>query len=362
VDHALVARWRLANQLVSRRDATDAAGVVGRLTAVQAQDLLPSAWSLSQRAGGLTRQEVADELDDGRVLRTHVLRPTWHAVAPADIRWLLRATAPRIQRSNATLYQRAGLDDEVRATSRSALATALADGTHRTRDELGTVLERAGVAVDRFGLGMAIMDAELTGVVVSGAVRGTQQTYALLDERAPGDDGRTREEALAELARRFVVTRGPVTEDDLAAWASLTRTEARRAIASIAGELESVQDNGLTWWHGPGEPPAPDGRPRVDLVQAYDELVMSYLRTRDVLTAGVPLFTGSGGAPLHWVLVDGRAAGRWGYRRDAKGRPAHLVVRPFRDWTPAERAALHEAVAAFGRFAGTDVAWTHDPA
>lgn len=362
MDHALVARWRLANQIVSRPDAAGAAGVVGRLAALQAQDLLPSAWSLSQRAGGITRKAVADELDAGRVLRTHVLRPTWHAVAPADLRWLLRASAPRIQRANAAMYVRAGLDDETRAASRRALAAALADGTHRTRAELGTVLADAGIRLDAFGVGMALMDAELSAVVVSGAARGNQQTYALLDERAPAVDGRTREDSLAELARRFMVTRGPATVDDLATWASLPLTDARRAVAAVAGELETFQDDGLTWWHGRSEPPEREDQPRVDLVQAYDELVMSYLRTRDVLTGGVPLFTGSGGAPLHWVLVDGRAAGRWGYRRDARGRPAHLVVRPFRDWTAAERAALHGAVEAFGRFAGTHVAWTDEPA
>jgi hypothetical protein len=361
VDHALVARWRLANQLVSQPTG-DAAGVVGRMAALQAQDLLPAAWSLSQRAGGISRRAVTDELDEGRVLRTHVLRPTWHAVAPADLRWLLRASAPRIQRANSTMYQRAGLDDETRAASRGALAAALADGAHRTRAELGTVLADAGITFDAFGVGMALMDAELSAVVVSGAARGNQQTYALLDERAPADDGRTREESLAELARRFMVTRGPATEDDLATWASLTLTDTRRAVAAVAGELDRIEDDGLTWWHGPGEPPGAGELPRVDLVQAYDELVMSYLRTRDVLTGGVPLFTGEGGAPAHWILVDGRAAGRWGYRRDARGRPTRLVVRLLRDWTPAERAALGAAVEAFGRFAEADVAWTEAPA
>lgn len=361
MDHALVARWRLANQLVAPPSVGDAAGVVARLAAVQAQDLLPSAWSLAQRAGGLVQDRVSAELDAGAVLRTHLLRPTWHAVAPADIRWLLRATAPRVQRTNQALYRQRGLDEQVLAGTRRAVAAALADGRHRTRAELADVLSRAGYVLDGLGLGLAIMDAELEGVLVSGVAQGPRQTYALLDERAPGADGRTREEALAELARRYMVTRGPATVDDLAAWASLTLTEARAAVGAVAGELVRVEEDGVTWWHAPGEPPAVGDGPRADLVQAYDELVMSYLRTRSAVTGDTALLARGGGAPLHWLLVDGRAAARWAYRRDARGRPTRIVVRPLRAWTAAERAAIDHAVAAFGRFVGADLAWTEMP-
>jgi hypothetical protein len=360
VDHALLARWRLHSQLVARGDATTAAGVAARMAAVQAQDLLPSAWSLAQRAGGLRRQQVVDELDAGDVLRTHVLRPTWHAVCPADVRWLLRATAGRVQRTSAAAYRQWGLDDDVRAAARRVVAATLADGRHRTRAELGAALADAGLPLTRYALGNALLDAELEGVVCSGVSRGTQQTYALLDERAPQADDRTRGESLEELARRYYATRGPTTERDLAAWASLTLAEARRATAAVAGELDSFDADGLTWWHAPGEPP-PSRRPRVDLVQAYDELVMSYLPTRGVLTGGVPLLTRSGGAPMHWVLVGGRAAGRWAYRRDGRGTPATLVVQAYRDWTPAERTALGEAIDRFGAFVGADLTWAELP-
>lgn len=362
MDRALVARWRLANQLLPGGDRHSAADVVGRLAAVQAQDLLTSAWSLAQRAEGVTREAVADELDAGAVLRMHVLRPTWHAVAPADIRWLLRATAPRVQRSNAALYRREGLDEGTRAATRRVVADVLADGRHRTRPELGAVLASAGWALDGLALTLAIMDAELEGIVVNGVATGRQQTYALLDERAPGGDDRPRDEALAELARRYVTTRGPATIDDLASWASLTLTEARAAVASVAGELERVDSGGVAWWVGPGGPPPASAEPRVDLVQAYDELVMSYLRTRDVVTGDAVLLTRGGGAPMHWVLVDGRAVGRWAYRRDGRGLPTRVVVEPLRPLTPAERDGVGAAVRAFGSFVGADLAWTDSAA
>ena len=114
----------------------------------------------------------------------------------------------------------------------------------------------------------------------------------------------------------------------------------------------------MTWWHAPGAtPPAPRG-PRVDLVQAYDELVMSYSRTRDVLTGGTPLADPAPRPLSHWVLVDGRAIGRWAYERDGSGRPARLLTRALRPWSAVERAGVGAAAAAFGRFADADLTWT----
>lgn len=361
MDHAWLARWRLANQIESGSGATTAAEVVGRLGAVQAQDLLPVSWSVAQRASGLTATAVGAALDAGTVLRTHLMRPTWHLVVPADIRLLLRATAARVQQQAASSYRLWGPDDETRATCRRVIAGTLADGRHRTRAELAAVLAGSGIPLAGVALGNALMDAELEGVVCSGVARGARQTYALLDERAPAPDSRTREEALAELARRYVLTRGPVTEHDLAGWASLTLGEAHRAVAGAADHLDRFDDDGLTWWHGPGEPPRPRTRkPRFDLVPTYDELVMSYSRTRDVVTAGTPLFAD---ARLgHWVLVEGRAAGRWAYRRDSRGRPVQVFVRPLRAWSADERAGVSRAVDAFGRFVGTDLTWTETAA
>ena len=358
MDHAALARWRLANQGVGPSDVTTPSHVVGRMAGVQSQDLLPSAWSVAQRAPGLVRQQVADELDAGRVLRTHVLRPTWHYVVPADIRWLLRATAERVQRASASGFRQWGLDEDTRATARRLVAANLADGSHRTRRELATVLAAGGLPLAGNALSGALIDAELAGVVCSGTSRGGQQTYALLDERAPERDGRSREESLAELARRYYATRGPATVHDLAGWASLTLTEARRATAAVTGELASFEADDLTWWHAPGEPPPAPRRRRIDLVQAYDELVMSYARTRDVVTAGVPLADRSPRPATHWLLVDGRAAGRWSYRRARRGGVSRLLVRPLRPWTADERAGIDAAVQAFGCFLAADLTWT----
>ena len=116
------------------------------LCAVQAQDYPGAKWALGLRAPGLTDEAVETAFTEGRILRTHVLRPTWHFVTPADIRWMLALTGPRLDRSHAARTTRKlGLDEKVLRRSRAAIERALRDGTQLTRAELGSVLGRAGI-------------------------------------------------------------------------------------------------------------------------------------------------------------------------------------------------------------------------
>jgi Winged helix DNA-binding domain len=86
---------------------------------VQAQDYAAAKWALSLRSQGLTDTDVEQAFTDGKILRTHVLRPTWHFVTPEDIRWLLKLTAPRVNAVNAYMYRKLELD----AASSNAVMT-----------------------------------------------------------------------------------------------------------------------------------------------------------------------------------------------------------------------------------------------
>ena len=68
--------------------------VIRRLGAVQAQDYAGAKWALAMRMQGAGEAELDRALSAGVILRTHVLRPTWHFVTPADIRWMLKLTHP----------------------------------------------------------------------------------------------------------------------------------------------------------------------------------------------------------------------------------------------------------------------------
>src|SRR5204863_2509420 len=203
-----VARERLRSQrLVGPPFATPEA-VVGWLAAVQAQDYGGAKWAVAQRTKTCSDADVEAACRDGRILRTHVLRPTWHFVLPADIRWMLTLSAPRIRAAMAFYDRRLGLTDAVCARSAAALANALRGGNHLTRGELARVLAAAGIPAAGQRLGHLMARAEIDAVICSGARRGKQATYALLDERAPAAAPRPRDDTLAELAGRYFASHG----------------------------------------------------------------------------------------------------------------------------------------------------------
>jgi hypothetical protein len=149
-------------------------------------------------------------------VRTLLLRPTWHVVAAADLRWLLALTAPRVHAVNRYRYTKVGLDETVLARSVSVLDRAVADGEAHTRAELGAALAAAGIAPGRLGVTYLMMHAELEALICSGPRRGKQQTYMSVDARVPPAPALDREEALAELLSRYLRSRAPATvKDDL---------------------------------------------------------------------------------------------------------------------------------------------------
>ncbi len=210
---------RLHNQLLIQHPFDQPNEVVAWLGAVQAQEYGHAKWALGMRLPGATDVDVERAIAEGSILRTHVMRPTWHFVTSADIRWMLELTGPRVHALNAYYYRQQGLDDALFARSNAVLAKALAGGNYLTRPELQAALAGAGIVADG-GLRASylMMRAELDMLICSGPRRGKQFTYALLDERAPAASSLPRDEALAELTRRYFTSHGPATLKDFAWW------------------------------------------------------------------------------------------------------------------------------------------------
>lgn len=334
---------------------------------MQAQDYGPAKWAVGARAAGATDAAVEEAVAAGRILRTHVLRPTWHFVLPADLRWLLTATAPRILAHDRRRYAELGLDAAARERAAAAFAGALRGGQALTRAEMAAVAADAGVSPEGQRLPYLLMSAELAALICSGPRRGGQQTYALLDERAPGAPDLPRDAALAELAARYFAGHGPATAGDLARWASLTLAEARAGIERAGTRLQREEAGGLTLWSGAeaadadgpasssreGGAPA-ERRPVVALVHGYDEMVMGYSETKGLLAREGSSWTAAT-PPVGRliVLVDGRFGGFW-RRKVTKARV--LVEAELIDtWDDAGRKALAAEAQRFAAFLGLDL-------
>ncbi len=348
-----MAQRRMHNQRLAGPPFGAPEDVAGWLVAMQAQDFGPGKWSIGERAEGVSDADIDKAFADGAILRTHVLRPTWHFVRPADIRWLLALTGPRVQAQNAHYYRRLGLDADILDRCNKLLIDALRGGNHLTRKELVPVLRGPGVEEKGFGLGYVLMNAELTGVVCSAAPKGRQQTYALLEERVPDTTTLDPDEALAELVVRYFTSRGPATAKDLRWWSSLTLAEIDRGLDMVGSRLQREVVDGVPYWSAPATTtPPPPGSPTIHLLQVYDEYFMGYSESRGLADGD--------GRWLSWVgerfdtngiiLLDGQIAGRWKRRRTQ--RSVLIEASFYRPLAGAEKEALQAAAERLGEFLG----------
>ena len=346
-----VVRRRLRGQRLVCAPFEAPEDVVGWLGAVQAQDFGPAKWAVGRRMKGATDAQLDRAFDAGTILRTHVLRPTWHFVLPADIRWLLTATAPRVQARSASRYRQLGLDEATLERSEALLAGALRGGNLLTRAEVAAMLTGAGVAVDGQRLPHMLSNAELNAVICSGPRRGKQHTYALLEERAPQARDLPRDEALAELARRYFTSHGPATAKDFASWASLTLAEVTISLEAAGPRLRrEIIDETLFWSAANGSAPALRS-PTVHLLQCYDEYLMGYTESKRVLARpGATRSPASRPVSNLVVLLDGRLAGFW--RRTLKKDSVVVEVTLLEAFDAAQLRALEVEAARYGKFLG----------
>lgn len=349
MDDRSIARLRMHNLGLIGPPFPSPTAVVRGLLAVQAENYAQAAWAVACRTQGTTAAEFQTLFDEGAILRTHIIRPTWHFVLPDDIRWLTEVTAPRIRRSFLAQQRHLGIDDAVVAPSLQVITDALSQGVHLTRAALGGRLRAAGLPAEGQPLGLLLMTAELSGLICSGATQGKEQTFPLLDERAPHARRLDREEALAELTLRYLTSHGPATERDLSYWASLSLTDVRVGIAANAAALHSFEHGGRTYLLT--TPPFEPQRiqPRAHLLQILDEYYRGYQESRYVLdTAG--LAPRGRETSIGMTLVDGQMAGDM--RRTVRGGTATFEVNSFRSLTVAELDAVCAAGARYGEFLG----------
>jgi hypothetical protein len=356
-----ISACRLHAQRLIGEPFTSAVDTVRWLGAVQAQDYAGAMWAVGQRTQAATADTLNRLFDAGVIVRTHVLRPTWHVVLPEDIRWLLELTGPRVRRGLAARWRQLEIDEGVVARAGAAFRAALAGGRHLTRPELGTVMRAADIAPDGQRLPHLLMGAELDGLLVSGPRRGKQFTYALLEERAPAPQARVwdRPAALAELARRYFQSHGPAQLQDFVWWSGLTVADARLGIALAGAALAHQVIAGTDYWFDAAAGPDGPAATVAHLLPNFDEYTVGYRDRAAVVHADRPfdpaLFS-FGSILSNVVLVGGCVRGAW--RQTVARDRVRVEVRLLDRLAPAEAAAVDEAGHRLGRFLGSPVELT----
>ena len=371
-----VLRLRLCRQLIERpanaiaSRVADPAGVVARLTAMEAQDYLGALWSVGLRcAPGTTAADVETAIAHGRIVRTWPMRGTLHFVAPEDVRWMLEMLAPRVIARSAGRYAQLDLTDHDFSRARDLLTEALAGGGAFTRAESLALFESGGI--DTAGQrGYHILGRlALEGVLCLGPMRGRQQSFVLLDEWVPAVAGSApahgparaedRADALARLAARYFEAHGPATLADFAWWAGITRTDARAGLEAASPSLERVAVEDADYWAPPdalaGASSPSEGAPTVQMLPGFDEYMLGYTDRSLQLgehqrTYGSSVSANGTFSPT--IVVDGRIVGTW--RRSLARDRVEIATVTFRDLSTLEKRGLAATAERYGRFLGKE--------
>jgi hypothetical protein len=347
--------YRLSQQRLISGRITAANEVVRWFGAVQAQDYYGAKWAIGLRSSARDAA-IEEAFNAGAILRTHLLRPTWHFAVPSDIRWLLNLTAPRVHAANAFMYRKLGLDAKVFRRSNDALARALQGGGRLDRAELASVLQRERIETSDLRFAYLLMRAELDAIICSGPRKGRRFTYALLDERVPETKVLPRDEALAELTLRYFTSRGPATLRDFVWWSGLTMADARAGLAMVRNRFTQVQVDGQDHWFARSSALPKVAAGTVHLLPNYDEYGIAYKDRKafydpeeaaGARRAGISVFR-------HLLVVDGLIRGTW--ERNLLKDSVSVVTSPFSPLTRTTSGSVRSALRRYARFLGMPLA------
>jgi hypothetical protein len=348
-----IANNRLINQQIERSKCETPKEVVDWMGAIQAQDYAMAKWAIGVRLPEATDRIVEIALSNGEIIRTHLLRPTWHIVSADDIYWMLALRATRIKAAMRPRFKQLGLTEDMVVKSNQIMEKALRGGKNLTREEILPELTKAGIPVDENRASHLLMWAELDGLVCSGATKDKKLTYALLEERVPKADQPSREEALAKLAKKYYSSHGPATVQDFTWWSGLSAKEASHALELVKSNFKAETINGQTYWYIQTQSPAPIEKEVVTLLPAFDEFIISYTnRTAALPSENFNEAVSNNGIFRPIVVVNGQVTGIW-KRTIQKGK----VVVETEFFQPPEKTTLRlieEAARRYGNFLGME--------
>ncbi len=343
--------YRLHNQRLSQTEFTSPAEVVSWFGAVQAQDFAGAKWAVGQRVRNATEAEIDRAFNEGKILRTHVMRPTWHFVAPADLRWLLKLTGPRVHAANGYQYRSLEISSSLRQQSHKIFEKTLKGGNHLTREELALALKQAGISPeDQLKITYLVLSSELDGIICSGPRRGRQFTYALLEERVPPGRDLARDEALAELTRRYFTSHGPASLADFAWWSGLTGADAKSGLEMVRAELTGETVSGQIYWFKDLGEIDKESSPAIHLLPDYDEYGVGYTdRSLIYDTMHDGLLDARGSFIAQYVIViNGQIKGTW--KRTLQRNSVTVEINPFQPLKKAETNAVQQAAERYAKF------------
>lgn len=304
-----ISNIRLANQQVTKSGFNKVKDLAGWMCAIQAQDYQMAKWAIGLRINGVSEKTVNEAIDKGEILRTHLLRPTWHFVSSDDIHWLLELTAPHIRSTMKSRNKSLELTDTILNKSVLLITDALQGGKHLTREEMIWILEKSGIATKDNRGSHILSEAELGGIICSGESKGNKQTYALLNERVKENKRLSREDALKKIAGKYFSSHGPATLKDFVWWSGLPVKDARNALEMAKPHLSEERIDSSAYYY---KESSWFPEKTVFLLPAYDEFIISYKdRTASLSSLDHSKAVSINSLFRPMIVINGRVSGLW---------------------------------------------------
>ncbi len=342
---------RLNSQMLIPETDRTVQELVSRMGAMQAQDYAMMKWAIGCRLPGSTETLIEKALDGGEILRTHVLRPTWHVIPAEDIHWMLELTAQRIRDKMKTRDAQLGLTDSVINKSKRILLEAFKEGNHKTKEEINHFWNRASIPTTEYRDAHLLMHAELDGLICSGRTIGKNRGYALLEERVSHRKHLTKEEALAKLARTYFTSRCPATLRDFVWWSGLSVRDAKLAMDSIKVEFHSEIIGHQTYYIPDKSFHSSLPSDVLHILPAFDEYIIAYKdRSATMIPERFQKVVSNNGVFRPVILINGRVLGIW--KRVLSKNRLLVEVEPFEVLSSEIKEKLEKEYAVYGQFLG----------
>lgn len=346
-----IANIRLISQKIVKTEFKSAKELVGWMGAIQAQDFNMAKWAIGLRLINSAEQNVVSAIDSGEIIRTHLLRPTWHFVSADDIYWMIELTAPRIKAAQKSREKQLELTEKIFKKCNSIIEKTLGYGYHATRKELVSELKKAKIETDNNRASHILFNAELEGIICSGKMKESQTTYALLSERVSKIQSFNKNEALFKLAVKYFKSHCPATLQDFIWWSGLSVADAKHALEMIKNDFISEKINTKEYWFANSFSELKKYKESIFLLPAFDEFLISYKdRSASVLAGNEGKVFSNNGIFWPTIVINGQVAGIW--KREIKKGKLLITIKFFDENHKISNGNLEKAAEKLGRFLG----------
>jgi len=342
-----IKKTRLINQHIGYHRFKNPKKLLEHLGAIQSQDFQMSKWALGSRLSNTPEQQITQAFNEGKILRTHLLRPTWHLVPATNIRWMLELSAPQIKTILRFAHKELELTDGLLIKCINLIGNALEKHRYLKRESLVQLLEKSGISTRDNRASHIFLAAELEGIICSGPDANKKTTYALLADRAPVSPPFNRKEALTNLASIYFSSRGPATLEDFIWWSGLRKQDAQLALNEVKSNLHSEKWDEKTYWFS--NFPNTNIEERIHLLPAFDEYLIAYKNRNHVIPqTQYKKAISNNGIFRPIIVLDGDAIGIW--KRTLKRNTANIEVTLFSPINKDLKVLLHQKLYEFALF------------